>query len=65
MKEEAKKEECCGGETKKNCGCCCGIKKLVLGVLLVLFIFFCGYVTGKGYCPFSSCSTKMCPITKQ
>ena len=65
MSEEHKKEECCGSDSKKSCGCCGGMKKIILGAIVFLFIFFCGYVVGKGYCPFSSCSGKICPIPQR
>ena len=59
---EEKKEECCG-VAKKGC---CGIKKLILGIVLVGLIFTCGYILGKGYCPFaaSSCHQGTCPMMK-
>lgn len=57
---EEKKEECCTG-TKNSC-CCSGAKKLLVGIILAGLIFTCGYIFGKGHCPFSSCQQKMCPI---
>lgn len=62
MTDEHKKDECCSPNSNKGHGCC-GTKKMVVGILLVLFIFMCGYVVGKGYCPFA-CSGKMCPLVQ-
>jgi len=59
---EEKKEECCS--TSGNSGCCCpGIKKLIVGLVLALLVFTCGYIFGKGQCPFSG--QKMCPLVQQ
>ncbi len=62
MSEEQKKDECCSTNPASGCGCCCKMKKVVLGVILVLGIFMLGYAVGKG-CLFSgACAQKMCPL---
>ena len=59
---EEQKSDCCG--PKSGCGCG-GAKKMLVMAVLALLIFTCGYVFGKGNCPFGSgCSSKMCPITQ-
>jgi hypothetical protein len=58
---EDKKEGCCGGSDKSGC---CGVKKIIVGVVLAALLFTCGYIFGKGGCPFSGmCQT--CPMTKK
>ena len=56
---EDKKEGCCGTDK----GGCCGIKKIIVGIVLALLLFTCGYIFGKGYSPFTTCQ-KTCPMMK-
>ncbi|MBF0489220.1 MAG: hypothetical protein HQL15_01200 [Candidatus Omnitrophica bacterium] len=57
---EEKKEGCCS--TGKSS--CCGIKKIIIGVVLALLIFACGYIFGSGHCPFAG-EQKTCPMMKK
>lgn len=59
--EEQKKDDCCHS-TNSGCGCC-GIKKIFIGLLVALVIFTCGYIFGKGACPFSG--QKVCPLMQR
>jgi hypothetical protein len=63
---EEKKEGCCGSGNS-GCGCCGGVKKLIFVLAIGLIIFTCGYIMGKGKCPFgtSACVGKMCPLPVQ
>lgn len=64
MSEEKKEEGCCGSSAKSGCGCCGGMKKMVVGAVLAALVFTCGYIFGKGSCPFKGdCSKKVCPLT--
>ena len=55
---EEKKDECCSGPKSS----CCMVKKVIVGLVLAVVIFTCGYIIGKGGCPFAG--HKMCPISQ-
>ena len=57
MSEQKKEEgkECCSTE-KSSCGCYCGVKKVIISILLALVLIGLGYCLGKGgYCPMKTC----------
>jgi hypothetical protein len=59
---EQKKDECCS----PSGSCCGGAKKLIVGIILGLVIFTCGYLMGKGgLCSMGSSQKTMCPITQK
>lgn len=55
-----KKEENC--QTQGGCGCCSGVKQLIIGLLLGALIFAFGYFVARGGCPFGS---KICPLMQR
>lgn len=58
-----KKEGCCGGnsteKSKSGCGCCCGVKKLIVTLLVLGVVFAAGMWFAKA-CPLSK---GMCPMS--
>ncbi len=54
---EEKKSECCSTGSSG----CCGVKKIIVALVLALVVFTCGYIMGKGACPFAG-GQKTCPM---
>ena len=54
---EEKKDSCCSTGPSG----CCGIKKLLVGLLIGAFIFAAGMWYAKSHCSYGS--GKMCPIS--
>ena len=60
MSEEKKEGGCCG--THGSAGPCCGVKKLLIFVVIGVLIFIAGMMFGKS-CPLSGGNSgMMCPI---
>ena len=51
---EEKKDSCCSTPSG-----CCGMKKLIVGLLIGAFIFAAGMWYAKSHCPMSG---KICPM---
>jgi len=51
---EEKKDSCCSTSSG-----CCGIKKVIVGLLIGAFIFAAGMWYAKSHCPMSG---KICPM---
>ena len=53
---EEKKDNCCSTSSG-----CCGVKKMLVGLLIGAFIFAAGMWYAKSHCSYGS--GKMCPIS--